>query len=240
MNPILSFDSVRAYYGDALIVDGVSFAINEGECLALLGPNGVGKTSTVNAVYGIARVRSGRICVDGEPMRTRTAHAAARRGIALVPQGRWILPTLSIEENLILGAAARRSGPWDLDAVYELFPYLRERRRSPGYALSGGQQQMLAIARALMANPRVMLLDEPTEGLAPVVIDQLGNTLRQIRTTGTAMLLIEQRLDLVMRLADRYAVMSKGRIGRTGLIASTDLEELGLAVTLSAPESNHV
>lgn len=226
MTAVMTFDGVRAYYGGALIIDGLSFEVREGECFSLLGPNGVGKTTTLNAIYGIARVRSGQIAIDGRPLQGRRAHEASRSGAALVPQGRWIFPSLNVEENLLLGGASGRPGRWNLGSVLELFPVLADRRKAAGTALSGGQQQMLAIGRALMANPRILLLDEPTEGLAPVVIDQLGDSLARLRTEGTSMLLIEQRLDLVMRLSDRFAVMAKGRVISQGSTANTSPDQM--------------
>lgn len=226
MSAVLTFDAVRAYYGGALIIDGLDLEVAEGECFSLLGPNGVGKTTTLNAIFGIARVRSGQIAIDGRPLHGRGAHEAARLGAALVPQGRWIFPSLTVEENLLLGGASRRPGRWNLRSVLELFPVLADRRKASGTALSGGQQQMLAIGRALMANPRILLLDEPTEGLAPVVIDQLGDSLAQLRAEGTSMLLIEQRLDLVLRLSDRFAVMAKGRVTSGGSTASTSPDQM--------------
>ena len=226
MSAVLTFEAVRAYYGGALIIDGLDLEVAEGECFSLLGPNGVGKTTTLNAIFGIARVRSGQIAIDGSLLRGRGAHEASGLGAALVPQGRWIFPSLTVEENLLLGGASRRPGPWNLRSVLELFPILADRRKASGTALSGGQQQMLAIGRALMANPRILLLDEPTEGLAPVVIDALGDSLAQLRAEGTSMLLIEQRLDLVLRLSDRFAVMAKGRVISGGSTASTSAEQM--------------
>ncbi|MCE7481188.1 ABC transporter ATP-binding protein [Microbacterium profundi] len=230
--PVLQLDSIRAFYGGALILDGVHLEVAEGECVALLGPNGVGKTTSLNSIFGIARVRAGAVRIDGVELSRKRAHEAARLGAALVPQGRWIVSSLSVEENLLLGQASGRDGAWDLGAVYEMFPVLKERAAARGDALSGGQQQMLAIGRALMSNPRVLLLDEPSEGLAPVVVDALGDALAQLRAQGTSMLLIEQRLDLVMRLAERYAVMAKGRIVSEGRIEETSLDELKNAVSV--------
>ena len=223
---VLTFDDVRAYYGDALILDGLSFEVGEGECFALLGPNGVGKTTSLNAMYGIARIKSGDIVVDGTRLRGRRAHEAARLGAGLVPQGRWVIASLTVEENLLIGGAPGRAGHWRLDSVYEMFPALAERRASLGTELSGGQQQMLAIGRALMSNPRVLLLDEPSEGLAPVVIDLLGDCLGALKASGTSMLLIEQRLDLVTRLADRYAVLLKGEVVAAGRVEDTPTSAL--------------
>ena len=232
MSDVLTFADVRAYYGNALIVNGLSFAVAEGECFALLGANGVGKTTSLNAMFGIAHVKSGTITVDGTPLRSDRPHQAARLGASLVPQGRWVIPELTIRQNLLLGRASRRPGPWTLDRVYDMFPVLRDREAALGGALSGGQQQMLAIGRALIANPRVLLLDEPSEGLAPVVIDQLGDSLAQLRTEGTSMLLIEQRLDLVMSLADRFAVMAKGEVISQGAVADVTYDDLREVVSV--------
>ncbi|MBM7517959.1 ABC transporter ATP-binding protein [Nocardioides nitrophenolicus] len=226
MSSVLSFAGVRAYYDDALILDGLDFEVEEGESFALLGPNGVGKTTSLNTMFGIAHLRDGAITIGGRPLRGRRPHEAAALGAALVPQGRWILSSLTVEENLVVGSAPRRKGPWDLAAVYAMFPDLAERRGSLGTHLSGGQQQMLAIGRALMSNPRVLLLDEPSEGLAPVVIDLLGDCLAGLKAAGTSMLLIEQRLDLVTRLADRYAVLLKGETVAEGRIEETTTETL--------------
>ena len=231
MSAVLSFEQMSAFYGLALVVDRLTLAIEEGECLCLLGPNGVGKTTTLNAIFGIARIGHGAIKVDGKPIRGRRTYEASRAGAALVPQGRWIIPSLSVEENLLLGAAASRSGQWTLRTVYQLLPELDERRKSVGTTLSGGQQQMLAIGRALMANPRVLLLDEPTEGLAPIVVERLGECLGRLKSEGMSMLLIEQRLDLVTMLSDRYAVMSKGRLTRLDQTAGTPIKEFQRMLT---------
>jgi branched-chain amino acid transport system ATP-binding protein len=226
MSSVLTFDGVRAFYGQALIVDGLSFEVGEGECFSLLGPNGVGKTTSLNAMFGIAQIGGGSIAIDGHVLGGKKAHEAARLGAALVPQGRWIISSLTVEQNLLLGQASERKGPWTLAKVYQMFPDLQDRRASLGTALSGGQQQMLAIGRALMANPRILLLDEPSEGLAPVIIDRLGDSLAKLREEGTSMLLIEQRLDLVMDLADRYAVMAKGEVVSQGRVSDTTNEGL--------------
>jgi branched-chain amino acid transport system ATP-binding protein len=223
---VLTFDEVRAYYDQALVVDGVSFTVEEGECFSLLGPNGVGKTTSLNAMFGIARLGGGQISIDDVPITLRRPHDAARKGAALVPQGRWIIPTLTVEENLLLGQASERKGPWGLAEVFDMFPDLQDRRAAMGNALSGGQQQMLAIGRGLMANPRILLLDEPSEGLAPVIIDRLRDVLARLREEGTSMLLIEQRLDFVLSLADRFSVMAKGEVVASGTVADTSAEQL--------------
>ena len=226
MTALLELERVEARYGAARILNGVDLAIEPGERVALLGRNGVGKTTVVNTLLATAVKCGGEIRVKGERIDRLAGHTAATLGIAVVPQGRKILPNLSIQENLKLGAALRRKGPWTLDAVYALFPILKERRHTPGTALSGGQQQMLAIGRALMLNPELLILDEPSEGLAPVIVDELGAILRDLAATGVAILLIEQHLRLVRDIAERFAVLSKGAVSATGRMAEVDQEQL--------------
>jgi branched-chain amino acid transport system ATP-binding protein len=226
MNHLLEIRDVHAYYGAAHILHGLSLTVAQGEQVALIGRNGMGKTTTVNALMGIARVASGELLLGGRRIGKPSAYTPAQSGIAIVPQGRCIIPNLSIEENLLIGSAVRRAGPWDLAAVYRLFPILRERAHTPGTALSGGQQQMLAIGRALMANPTLMILDEPTEGLAPVIVDQLADTLNLVTRQGTAILLIEQNLGLVARTTRRYYAVEKGAVSATGAIDPDNIKDL--------------
>ena len=226
MTVLLELERVEARYGAARILNGVDLTIAPGERVALLGRNGVGKTTVVNTLLATAVKCGGEIRVRGERIDRIAGHTAATLGIAVVPQGRKILPNLSIQENLKLGAALRRKGPWTLDAVYGLFPILRERRHTPGTALSGGQQQMLAIGRALMLNPELLILDEPSEALAPVIVDELGVILRDLAATGVAILLIEQHLRLVRDIAERYAVLSKGAVSAAGRMVEVDQEQL--------------
>ncbi|ROR16426.1 amino acid/amide ABC transporter ATP-binding protein 2 (HAAT family) [Comamonas sp. BIGb0124] len=223
---LLSFENVNACYGAAHILHDLDLRIEAGERVALIGRNGVGKTTVVNTLLGVAALRGGTLRVGGQVLRRPRAYDAARRGIAVVPQGRCIVANLSVEENLRLGAATQRPGPWHLDAIYRLFPILRERAHTPGTALSGGQQQMLAIGRALMANPALVMLDEPTEGLAPVIVDQLAEIFMAVADQGTALLLIEQNMSLVMRVADRYLAMAKGTVVAQGRVAEEGLEQL--------------
>ncbi|MEJ2803069.1 ABC transporter ATP-binding protein [Comamonadaceae bacterium PP-2] len=223
---LLSFENVNACYGAAHILHDLDLRIEAGERVALIGRNGVGKTTVVNTLLGVAALRGGTLRVGGQVLRRPRAYDAARRGIAVVPQGRCIVANLSVEENLRLGAATQRPGPWHLDAIYRLFPILRERAHTPGTALSGGQQQMLAIGRALMANPALVMLDEPTEGLAPVIVDQLAEIFTAVADQGTALLLIEQNMSLVMRVADRYLAMAKGTVVAQGRVAEEGLEQL--------------
>jgi ABC-type branched-subunit amino acid transport system ATPase component len=226
MTACLEFYCIDSFYGGAHVLHGVSMSIEEGECVALIGRNGVGKTTLVNSVLGVATIRRGEMRFLGRRIAKPRPFTAALTGIGIVPQGRQIVENLSIEENLILGAAAGRRGSWSLDRVYHLFPILRERKRTLGTALSGGQQQMLAIGRALMGNPSCLILDEPSEGLAPVVIDEIAAVAKTIAIEGTAILLIEQNLGVVRRLAKRYCVLAKGAITREGTMDATGVAEL--------------
>ena len=223
---LLSLRNVDAYYGRAQILHDVSIEIAAGERVAILGRNGVGKTTIVNACLGVASVHRGQIAFGGRAVSTIRHFTAARAGIAVVPQGRRIVPGLTVKENLLLGGAVNRKGAWTIDTVFELFPMLRERTEMAGTALSGGQQQMLAIGRALMANPDLLVLDEPSEGLAPVIVDGLADTLRDLAASGTAILLIEQNFGLVHRVAERYYLLSKGAIVETGWLAGLSMETL--------------
>jgi len=222
---IIAFDQVNAYYGRARILHNVSFEVAADERLAVLGRNGAGKTTIVNALLGVATVREGGIRMAGREMPRRIRHFdAAKAGISVVPQGRRIVPGLTIIENLLLGAAVGRPGQWNMERVLDLFPALRERGQIMGTALSGGQQQMLAIGRALMANPSLLILDEPSEGLAPVIVDELADTLNHLAATGTGILLIEQNIGLVQRVAQRYCVLSNGSIVDQGNLADLTTE----------------
>ena len=226
MNALLELEGVNAFYGAAHVLHDMRLRVEPAERIALIGRNGVGKTTVVNTILGLATLRSGRIAMGAQPVSRPRAYVAAQRGIAVVPQGRRIVANLSVEENLLLGAAVRRKGPWGLPQIYALFPILEERARTPGTALSGGQQQMLAIGRALMANPMLVLLDEPSEGLAPVIIDRLAEVFRQVADQGTALLLIEQNIGLVMRVAHRYVAMSKGSVVAEGSVDDENVEQL--------------
>lgn len=226
MKSLLSLENVDAFYGAAHILHGLTLHVNEGESVALIGRNGVGKTTVVNTILGLATMRTGTIRIGGEVIAKPRTYMAAQRGVAVVPQGRCIIENLTVEENLILGAAVGRKGPWNVPEIYKLFPILQERAHTPGTALSGGQQQMLAVGRALMANPSLILLDEPTEGLAPVIVDQLGVIFNKVAAQGTALLLIEQNMTLVTRVAKRYVAMAKGSAVAEGIVHDESLEEL--------------
>lgn len=212
MSTLLKLERVNAYYGAAHILHDLSLQVEAGERVALIGRNGVGKTTVVNTILGLAQMKTGALQLGGKAVHKPRPYIAAQHGIAVVPQGRRIVANLTVEENLQLGAAVGRKGPWNVAEIYRLFPILKERAHTPGTALSGGQQQMLAVGRALMANPELILLDEPTEGLAPVIVDQLADIFKQVASQGTALLLIEQNLSLVVRVAHRYLAMAKGAV----------------------------
>jgi branched-chain amino acid transport system ATP-binding protein len=223
---ILGFSDVVSGYGEARVLHGVNLTVRACERVAILGRNGVGKTTVINTFLGVARLMGGEIRFGGQLLRAIRHFTAARFGIAVVPQGRRIIPNLTVRENLILGSAVGRKGKWDLNRVFELFPMLGERADALGTALSGGQQQMLAIGRALMANPTLLVLDEPSEGLAPVIVDELADVLRRLADDGTGLLLIEQHFGLVRRVAERYYVLSKGTIVEEGDLAGLSMESL--------------
>ena len=221
MTALLKLERVNAFYGAAHILHDLDLTVNAGERVALIGRNGVGKTTVVNTILGLATLRSGQIYLGSYPLVKPRTYVAAQHGIAVVPQGRRIVANLTVEENLLLGAAVGRKGPWNVSEIYKLFPILQERAHTSGTALSGGQQQMLAVGRALMANPSLILLDEPTEGLAPVIVDQLAEIFNKVADQGTALLLIEQNMSLVVRVAKRYSAMAKGAVVAQGLVENT-------------------
>ncbi|HEX6363819.1 MAG TPA: ABC transporter ATP-binding protein [Albitalea sp.] len=226
MTALLRLEKVNAFYGAAHILHGLSLHVNAGERVGLIGRNGVGKTTVVNTILGLASLRGGTIRVGDRMLSRPRTYQAAQNGIVVVPQGRRIVANLTVEENLLLGAAVARKGHWTLPEIYKLFPILQERAHTPGTALSGGQQQMLAVGRALMANPSLILLDEPSEGLAPVIVDQLAVIFNQVAAQGTALLLIEQNMSLVMRVAKRYLAMAKGAVVAQGNVHEESIDEL--------------
>lgn len=234
MGELLNLHKVDAFYGSAHILHGLSLTVRAGERVALIGRNGVGKTTVVNTILGIAALRGGSVRVGDRLLPRPRTYQAAQQGVVVVPQGRRIVANLTVEENLQLGAATGRPGPWNLAGIYQLFPILQERAHTPGTALSGGQQQMLAVGRALMANPALILLDEPTEGLAPVIVDQLAEVFNRVADQGTALLLIEQNMSLVVRVARRYYAMAKGSVVAEGQVENsrTSLHDLEAHVTV--------
>ncbi|WP_028710284.1 ABC transporter ATP-binding protein [Paracoccus pantotrophus] len=216
-DPILSVSGLTAHYGDFQALFGVDLALEPGEVVAIIGANGAGKTTLMRAITGIACISAGRVRLDGRDITGSAAPDIVMAGIAMVPEGRRLFPSLSVEENLLIGAHARRTaGHWNLESVYRLFPALRERRQHPGTALSGGQQQMVAIGRALMSNPRVLLCDELSLGLAPVVIREIYAAFPEIRAGGASVVVIEQDVGQALKVADHVHCMMEGRITLSG------------------------
>jgi branched-chain amino acid transport system ATP-binding protein len=217
---MLSVKNLQAAYGIAQVLFDISFEIGSGEVVTLLGRNGMGKTTTVKSIMGLLRPRGGEVRFDGAPVTGLPPFRVAQHGIGLVPEGRQIFPTLSVEENLVATAASRAGGRrWTLEGVYELFPRLRERRGNLGSQLSGGEQQMLAIGRALMTNPKLLILDEATEGLAPLIRTEIWSCLKRLKAEHLAILVIDKNVDALATFADRHVIVEKGRAVWTGTSA---------------------
>ncbi|MEM7042843.1 MAG: ABC transporter ATP-binding protein [Pseudomonadota bacterium] len=233
---MLTVENLAAAYGDSRVLFDVTFEVGTGEVVTLLGRNGMGKTTTIKTLFGMLAATGGRVTFDGKDMTATRPHLIAQAGLGLVPEGRQIFPTLSVEENLIATSRSGRptASTWDLASVYELFPQLQERRRNLGSQLSGGEQQMLAVGRALMTNPSLLVLDEATEGLAPLVRETIWSCLRTIKETGIAILIVDKNVEALARLADRHVVIEKGRIVWTGdsraLLATSEVVERYLHV----------
>lgn len=206
----LSLDGVQGFYGKSHILQGVSLEVRDGEIVCLLGRNGAGKTSTLKAISGLLPPRGGRVRFQGTDVAGWPAHRIARAGLTLVPEDRGIFSLLSVAENLAI--AVRRGSPWSLRDIYAMFPRLEERRRNGGAQLSGGEQQMLSIARALLSGPKLLMLDEPVEGLAPVIVEEIVAQIRAIRAAGVPILLVEQNLAVCTSLADRHYILELGRV----------------------------
>jgi branched-chain amino acid transport system ATP-binding protein len=217
---MLSVAGLAAGYGAARVLFDISFDVGAGEVVTLLGRNGMGKTTTIRTIMGLLRPQGGTVRFEGAPLVDLAPYRIAQRGIGLVPEGREIFPTLTVEENLVATAAARHGAArWTLDAVYTFFPRLKERRVNLGSQLSGGEQQMLAIGRALMTNPRLLILDEATEGLAPLVRAEIWACLRQLKDERLAILVVDKNLAALTVLADRHVIIEKGRTVWTGTSA---------------------
>jgi len=219
---VLEVDGIHTYYGESHVLHGVSLRVAPGEAVALLGRNGAGKTTAIRSIVGFTPPRAGRVVFEGRAIERWPSYRIARHGLALVPQGRRIFAPLSVRENLLLGA---RASGWTLERVFELFPRLREREAQAGGTLSGGEQQMLAIARALLTNGRLLLLDEPSEGLAPLIVREIGTTLQALKAQRLSLLLVEQNYHLALRVADRVYVMNKGQIVYEGTPAGLETDE---------------
>ena len=209
---MLEVDDVHTNYGQSYVLQGVSLRVAQGEVVAVLGRNGVGKTTLIRSIVGFTPPRRGRIVLKGEEITRLPAHEIARRGVGLVPQGRRIFPSLGVGEHLQIGERAGNRSGWSVARVLELFPRLRERLTNRGNKLSGGEQQMLACGRALVGNPDILLMDEPSEGLAPILVRELGRILAGLKAGGASIVLVEQNLAFALRIADRVYLMSKGKI----------------------------
>ena len=228
MTSLLEVEGLNSYYGDSHILFDVSLRVEKNEVVALLGRNGAGKTTTLKSLMGEVRPKSGRILLDGAPTQALAPHAIAALGMQLVPEERRVFGSLNVEENLIL-AGLTAKGRWPLDRIYAMFPRLKERRRSRGTDLSGGEQQMLAIARALVRGPKIVLLDEPFEGLAPIIVRDLLGVCRTLADGGQTIVLVEQNIQAAMSLADRLYVVNNGHI----------VEEMTAAAAREQPEVLH-
>lgn len=229
MTPILAVDEINVFYGQFQALHGVSLAVSKGETVAIIGANGAGKTTLLNTIAGVLAPERGSVIYRGESITGKPPYALCRLGISMVPEGRRIFPSLTVRENLMIGAYADRSGPWDLTAVYSLFPILKERARALGTQLSGGEQQMLAIGRAMMGNPDLLLIDEISLGLAPLVVRELYRVVEEIGQAGTTVVLVEQDVTRALRAANRVYCLLEGRINLTGRSSELDTEQISHA-----------
>lgn len=209
---ILEVQDIHTYYGDAYVLQGLSLKLEQGQILGLLGRNGVGKTTLVNSIVGFNPPRRGKVMFKGDDITKKPSFETVRSGMGLVPQGRRVFPTLGVEENLLVAERSPERHHWNLDRVYKLFPRLHERRLQRAKTLSGGEQQMLAISRALMTNPDCLIMDEPSEGLAPIIIQGLWEAISKLKEEGMSILLVEQNAHLALKLVDYVHVMSKGQV----------------------------
>jgi branched-chain amino acid transport system ATP-binding protein len=228
----LSLSGIDALYGDSHVLHDVSFSLPAGKVLALLGRNGAGKTTCMSAIIGFLAPRKGAIRLFGEAIGGLAPEAIARKGVGFVPQGRRVFPTLTVAENLSVAFQQKETKHWDLDRVFDLFPRLKERARQHAGSLSGGEQQMLAIGRALMGNPRVLLMDEPSEGLAPIIVAEVGRTIARLKAEGQSILLVEQNMKLALELADEVVILNTGRVAYTGTAAEARASESVIAQQL--------
>jgi branched-chain amino acid transport system ATP-binding protein len=218
---VLTVETLKAAYGAAQVLFDVSFTVGEGEMVTLLGRNGMGKTTTITTIMGLMPSAGGKVVFNDMDLGGWPPYRIAQAGLGLVPEGRQIFPTLTVEENLVATAAARFGRPrWQLRDVYEMFPSLAERRRNMGNQLSGGEQQMLAIGRSLMTNPKLIILDEATEGLAPLIRNEIWASLKRLKSEGQAILLVDKHIDALLKLADRHVVIEKGHVVWSGSSAN--------------------
>jgi branched-chain amino acid transport system ATP-binding protein len=227
--PLLTVHGLDAFYGDFQALFGVSLALGPGEVVAVIGANGAGKSTLLKCIAGAMRSRRDAIMFAGEPIGDAPAHAVVARGIALVPEGRRLFSSLSVEENLIIGGQLGRAGPWNLARIYELFPVLAERRHYPSTSLSGGQQQMVAIGRALMSNPKLLLCDEISLGLAPIVVREVYARLPAIVAEGSSLIIVEQDIVQALKAANHVYCLQEGRVALTGPAATLTRDAISAA-----------
>jgi branched-chain amino acid transport system ATP-binding protein len=226
---LLKVENLEAFYGDAKVLHGLSFDLKRGEVLSLIGSNGAGKSTLLKCICGLLPKKTGTVHFNGEAIQTLVANDIVAKGIALVPEGRRLFPSLSVEENLILGGQVRRKGPWNLEAIYGLFPILKEKRNAPSMSLSGGQQQMVAIGRGLMSNPDLILLDELSLGLAPIVIKDIYAMLPRIVSNGLTAILVEQDVTRALESADHFLCVQEGHISLAGKSDAYTRDEISAA-----------
>lgn len=231
---MLDVKDIHTYYGESYVIQGVSLELEEGEILTLLGRNGAGKTTTLRSIMGLRHPRRGQIIFEDQDITHLNPFEIARLGIGMVPEDRRIFTTLTVDENLNIAIQGQRTGRWSLEAVRELFPILYQRKQHRGLQLSGGEQQILAIARALMGNPRLLILDEPCEGLAPIIIKLIAETIAKLSQEGVTILLVEQNVEMTLKIAHRHYVIDQGRIIYTGsndeLAANHEIRDKYLSV----------
>ena len=226
---LLETHGLQSFYGDFQALFGIDFEITQGEIVAVIGANGAGKSTFLKTVAGLLKAKREAITFEGEPIGGMPAGKIVQRGLALVPEGRRLFPSLSVEENLLMGAYTERPGPWNLESVYGLFPILKEKRLNPGTALSGGQQQMVAIGRALMSNPKLLICDEISLGLAPIVVKEIYDALPSVCAGGLTVIIVEQDVGVAKRVSSRLYCLQEGRVTLTGPSSELTREQISQA-----------
>ena len=226
---LLKTTKLEARYGDFQALFGIDFEIHPGEIVAIIGANGAGKSTFLKTVCGLLKADRKAVVFDGAPIGGLSPGSIVRQGIAMVPEGRRLFPSLSVEENLLMGAYAKRPGPWNLDAIYKLFPWLKDKRRKPGTALSGGQQQIVAIGRALMSNPKLLICDEISLGLAPIVVKEIYDALPHICAGGLTAIIVEQDVGVAQQVSRRLYCLQEGRVTLTGASRELSREQISQA-----------
>ncbi len=229
MPALLETRGLESFYGDFQALFGIDFQIAQGEIVAMIGANGAGKSTFLKTVAGLLKAKRDAVTFEGESIGGMPAGKIVQRGVALVPEGRRLFPSLSVEENLLMGAYTRRPGPWNLDTVYRLFPILEEKRRNPGTALSGGQQQMVAIGRALMSNPKLLICDEISLGLAPIVVKEIYDALPSVCAGGLTVIIVEQDVSVAQRVSNRLYCLQEGRVTLSGASQALSREQISQA-----------